>query len=402
MKSRDIMTVAAGLLMPHLGCQGGDAVPSYSTRDSAGIRIVTSERATWTESRQWRLSDEPTLALGAQEDPEEYQLYRVTGSLRLSDGRIVIANAGTAELRFYDSSGRFLGSTGRSGEGPGEFGTISAVYEIPGDSLLVWDSGNRRISILDPRGAFRRALPPGPFAQEPVFISVVAPLPDGTLLVGAFSFRFAQAAVQLGLGRDTVILVRCDRHGEPIDTVALYQGTEWFTTRESPRTDVPFARDSYLASSSGGYYWGDNATWEISFRNDEGAVQRIMRTTTPLVEVTPEDVQAQKQRWLADIGRDDVRQQVAEMLEPVQGPPTMPAFSALRIDAAGNLWAQQYQIQADEPVRWTVFDPDGVMLGTVTMPARFFVHQIGHDFVLGRWRNDLDVEHVLMYELTKP
>jgi len=89
------------------------------------------------------------------------------------------------------------------------------------------------------------------------------------------------------------------------------------------------------------------------------------------------------------------------MLAPVEGPPTMPAYSALVVDAGGNVWLQHYEPVPGESARWTVFDSAGVMLGSVRMPSRFLVHQIGEDFVLGRWRDASDVEQVLLYELIK-
>ena len=42
------------------------------------------------------------------------------------------------------------------------------------------------------------------------------------------------------------------------------------------------------------------------------------------------------------------------------------------------------------------------MLGTLSVPDRFVIHDVGRDFVLGKWTDDLDVEHVQMYELIKP
>ena len=51
--------------------------------------------------------------------------------------------------------------------------------------------------------------------------------------------------------------------------------------------------------------------------------------------------------------------------------------------------------------RWTVFDSQGVMLGVVQTPPAFLVYQIGADFVLGSWSDELDVEHVRLYELIK-
>jgi hypothetical protein len=37
----------------------------------------------------------------------------------------------------------------------------------------------------------------------------------------------------------------------------------------------------------------------------------------------------------------------------------------------------------------------------VETPPRFRIFQIGSDFMLGRWRDELDVDHVRMYELLK-
>ena len=36
------------------------------------------------------------------------------------------------------------------------------------------------------------------------------------------------------------------------------------------------------------------------------------------------------------------------------------------------------------------------------IPHRFQVYHIGEDFVLGKSTDDLDVEHVQLYELIKP
>ena len=50
---------------------------------------------------------------------------------------------------------------------------------------------------------------------------------------------------------------------------------------------------------------------------------------------------------------------------------------------------------------WTVFDSAGQMHGSLTMPAGVSVLQIGTDYVIGRWRDDLDVEHVRVYGIVK-
>jgi sugar lactone lactonase YvrE len=80
----------------------------------------------------------------------------------------------------------------------------------------------------------------------------------------------------------------------------------------------------------------------------------------------------------------------------------MPSYAEFCIDSEGYLWVEDYRKPGDERSRWTVFDLDGLMLGRVELPDRFTIHQIGRDFVLGTWIDEMDVEHVRLYALIKP
>ena len=100
------------LLIPILGCSGDSAAPpSSAVWDSAGITIAENTIGLWREAVGWRLSDEPLVDIGVLEGESVYQLHQVRGALRLSDGRIVVANAGTEELRYFDASGVYLSAS---------------------------------------------------------------------------------------------------------------------------------------------------------------------------------------------------------------------------------------------------------------------------------------------------
>lgn len=83
-------------------------------------------------------------------------------------------------------------------------------------------------------------------------------------------------------------------------------------------------------------------------------------------------------------------------------PEKRPAYSRLLGDQEGNLWVAEYARDARHVTSWAVFDTEGVLLGTVGMPDRLHVLEIGSDWVLGAWRDELDVEHVRLHELHKP
>ena len=72
----------------------------------------------------WPVSDEPIVSIGGADEREGYLLHRVVGATRLGDGRIVIANGSTLQLRYYDPEGNHLFDAGGEGDGPGEFRTF--------------------------------------------------------------------------------------------------------------------------------------------------------------------------------------------------------------------------------------------------------------------------------------
>jgi len=80
-------------------------------------------------------------------------------------------------------------------------------------------------------------------------------------------------------------------------------------------------------------------------------------------------------------------------------PPTRPAYGRLLVDEEGFLWAAEPTRYPHPAGSWTVFAPDGRLLGVVTMPERFRLHQAGPDWVLGVWRDELDVEFVVLFPL---
>lgn len=113
-----------------VGCDTRDDLSSGAAivRDSAGIEIVetTSQRY----PSEWRLETKSDWAVGEIEGDPAYLLSRVAGAMQLPDGRVVVADGGTNEVRFYGSRGEHLQTVGRSGEGPGEYQYLRALAAV--------------------------------------------------------------------------------------------------------------------------------------------------------------------------------------------------------------------------------------------------------------------------------
>ena len=82
-------------------------------------------------------------------------------------------------------------------------------------------------------------------------------------------------------------------------------------------------------------------------------------------------------------------------------PELLPPYSLLRVDSEGNLWVAGYRVPGEENNDWSVFDTRGRWLGDVGLPEGLSVLDIGGDYLLGGFTDDLDVEHLVLYELIK-
>ena len=86
--------------------------------------------------------------------PEEDPLFMPSQVAALPDGRFAILDGAQDRLAFFERDGTFEAYAGRSGSGPGEFYRPLGLCTGQGDTLIVADTGNGRIQILDHRGGF--------------------------------------------------------------------------------------------------------------------------------------------------------------------------------------------------------------------------------------------------------
>jgi hypothetical protein len=106
-----------------------------------------------------QLSEDPLVDIGRVDGDADYLLHNAVSSLRLSDGRTVILNAGSHQLRFYDDKGRHLKSVGTRGSGPGEFRRPIKLYLPHQDSIVVLDVGTSLETVFDGQANLVRAIP---------------------------------------------------------------------------------------------------------------------------------------------------------------------------------------------------------------------------------------------------
>lgn len=397
MKSTRIIPALLLVLAATACDRGGGGDSGATVRDSAGVQIVENRG----EREGWTLSEEPALQIGVAEGDPLYQMDRVRQALRLGDGRIVVANAGNQQIRWYDANGRHVASAGRAGGGPGEFRMLFALRRLPGDSVLAYDLTGFRLSWFDPAGRFARSTPLQPIGQVPPrFVDRFA---DGSLLLST-SVRSMGESPQSGTRRDTLLFLRASADGTRVDSLPVSPASEASIQIVSKGGQIesmnvmilPFMRNVYTAASGDRYWQGITDRYEIVLRRADGTPQRIVRRDVPPVPVRGAYLDSLRRVRVAEHGPE-----AGKALEGIEIPERIPAFERMMVDDGGNLWVQRTPWPGAVPSEWDVYDADGKTLGTVRMPASFRATHIGGDFVLGVWTDEDGVEYVRMYGLTK-
>lgn len=407
MRNTVLAVGCAVLSMATAACGGDSAAAGPAVRDSAGIRIVQSDAPAWKDGEGWTIADEPALDIGVVEGEAAYQLNNVIGTARLSDGRIVIADEKSGEVRFFAADGKHLRTAGRKGGGPGEFQQMQWLGVAAGDSVLVWDSEAARLSVFSPDGTFVRAWKPDGLRMFPRVEAIVG----GRALLMEPGMDPAGIGERNGEFRDTVAWMHVPLAGGASRELSRRPGAEMFASRGEDifMTDqVTFGRSLQVTGAPDGYYAGDTDAFQVGFHGPDGALRRLIRRPHQPRRVTEADLDAYFARPgatnLSDLPPDmaaQFREMQRTQRERVPHRETLPAFSELLVDGAGNLWARDPRPEEDHPHRWSVFDADGRWLGMVQTPADLRVRQIGPDWILGTAQDELEVQHVRMYRIRK-
>lgn len=403
--------VAMALAVCSAACEPADAPDTTVVRDSAGIRIVENVAPRWTPETAWRLSQEPVAHIGGIEGDPDQELYRVRGAIRLTNGNIVVVNAGTNELRFFTSDGSYLSSSGGQGDGPGEFRAASWAAQLAGDSLAAFDARHLRVSYFDQDGEFARSLLLRTSDEVP-FLRVIGIFGDGALLVRVPTGTTAPRAD--GLHRSPDRLFRYSADGNAIDSVGWGAGREQLRYRLGTGSSlgiIPhFGRSSQYVVRDSLFYVATNDTYEIKVYSMVGTLLSVIRKRHENVPVTSGDIEVIQKQTEERFNRpgSNLSPSTRKIFEETPFHKTMPAFGSrslertFHVDAEDNVWVMEYNRPGHDQKRWTVFDEAGTLLGTTRVPDDLIIMDIGGDYVLGVERDEYDVEHVMMYGLVKP
>lgn len=374
-------------------------------RDSAGVRLVSYPR-TAKPRATWRLSTQPRLILGSSENPVA-QFAAVRGVVRLTDGRVAVANGSSNEIRLFSPEGTFLRALGRAGSGPGEFRRITRLLRI-GDTLIGVD-GDSRAHVFDPIGQLVRSLRPARRAgsRNPQRIGIG---------VGGTSYVLVTEGSPTAERERQLImqtLALSDAAGDSLIPLIAFPGY-----RTNPINGTParllLDAEGVAAASEFGACVGYSDRFVLTCYDRSGRARlRIARETAS--RAVREEERAMVRQAYLDANQDappSVRRQMATAVQDFPFASMAPVFSRLLLRADGELWVSPFDpgfglpgpaapLAPSTTHTWSVFASDGTWLAEMPLPPRFIPFDVGRDYVAGVAFDEDDVERVVVWGLRR-
>ena len=426
MKIRQSLAASLAAMAISVAAAGCDsAPPGIHTihADSAGIPVATAVEPLWGPDEGWTVEPEPLLEIGTVTGASEYLFTDVVAAVRLSNGDIVVAERAASELRSYDAAGNFRWRAGRDGEGPGEFRSLDFVGATVGDSLVTYDGRLLRAQLFDPQGrlarTYRVAISEGEASGRGVLADKAVGVVDGLLVVRFIEYgeripngivrwppeRVAALDLADGAVRSLIVLPGAEADVQAREEGGYSHGAYVFA--KGPEYDAAAGRLAVI----------DTEAWSVRLISPrDGATTAVFRrevgpreATDALFEVhldgiveiafaDPDQVAAERVAGLRQMWRGRLRA------------PHLPVLRSIHVDGTGHLWLQPYYVAGAEPPPFEILAPDGTWLGSVSLPPglhRAFIQyqapymEIGDDYVLGVWTDELDVQYVRMYRINR-
>ena len=371
-----------------------------TVEDSAGITIVENDPPPADSRLPWQFSPQPSLSIGSVDSGAADEFFEVTDATRLADGRIVIANSGSSEIRVFNADGSHAATWGRRGEGPGEFTYgPSAVALWPGDSIAAPNPGGREVSLFDLDGNHGRDV-----ALNASLGNVEDLIPAGKIVASSVMIEPGTPGSS-NLIRYITEWAVLDADGTRNASLGEFLVSEDWTIR-GPDGSIQGSSPHPFGRRTSSAVWGElvaigvQDSYEIKAFAADGTLARIVRHGGDPESPTQDDMDALFDRMFGNLP-DEAQARARSMLQDMPPVDSYPAFEEILADGVGYLWVREYRKFGEGAAVWTVFDPEGRVQGLVETPAGLNVFEIGEDYVLGSAEDEMGVEHVQVWGLDR-
>lgn len=394
MRLSTIMTAA--VLAGTAGCASGNDSPEgagppedanvVAARQAASPADIGIDTARLPPAPYWTIDTKPFLSLGEVGGPSDELFVQIGDAALLTDGGVVVLDAGAPDLRFFNVDGSLRATAGRAGSGPGEFRGPFKVEVLPGDTVAVWDFSRKVFTYWSLDGDL---ITERPVDHHTTFHEGEL-LPNGWLAVPRYDPADPPARGQYRQAAELILYAAGDTR-----SLGAFPYVEMFAGLRDG-TPMPFAAKSSFAGGGTPFriVVGDNShvpKVRVYDREGEFVEEMALHDTREALPsaVWDEQVDAARRQFG---GGPEFERKVSAWSRP----DSTPAFDQLKIDALGRLWVLRKE---DTGMRAAVH-ANGTLAADLQLPDLVEIFEIGADYIIGLQRDELGVQTVQVFRYT--
>lgn len=339
--------------------------------------------------RPWATGAAGTATLEATSGGDFFLSY-VWHAATDSHGNVYVVDGGEAAIIALNPDLTHNRLIGREGEGPGEFGRSVQVQILPGDSVLVWDSGLQRITVFPPAG------------DEPAYVQPLGTQQRGLnlwKLTGTAGYIARSSTPYMADGSDegstrTAVLRHVHELGERVADEVLfeYPASEVLVQRGEGFVSMagyPFGRSSFVGVLGGDrVVHASSDALEVRIVDLSGQVETAFSYETTPIAVMRGELEA---------AADGLSDAFGQLLRD-GAPYIWPALTGLVVDDRDRIWVGIRKADRST-TEWAAFEADGTHQVSVDLPVEVDLYAIRGDRMVGVARDELDVARVRVYRL---
>ena len=367
------------------------------------------------QGEAWQLEDEFRF-----EGSADLPLGSIDGLVVGSEGSIHVTGRGDVAIHVLGDDGRYVGTIGRRGDGPGEF-RASPEIGVSGDTLWALDRLLRRVSRFTLSGDFIDSRPiPWIVSNKGDSFQPASRLADGTLLMSEVVGSH-WSDDDLSEGQKIRLLSTDGRDGGEV--VTLDVSTLWL--RMALAGDVmmatlqPWSTHDLLATSPRGdgfvVVTGRGAderegSYKLDWFDTEGWLTRSASVPFRAARLTRSEIDSLRDglaEGLAPRMVTSVRDARRALSEVLYTPDYLPAVESMNRSLSmgavvlamdGTTWVRHRDV---EGARWLVLDRSGAIVAEVETPEDLVVHHISADHVWGVREDALGIAWISRFRIRK-
>jgi len=340
------------------------------------------------------------LRIGVTEGDPQFMFGDIRGVEAGSDGTIYVLDYLASEIRAFDSTGRYLRTLTRKGQGPGELKAANGMMLVGDSALWIQDHGQWMMIAVDLNGEelTRFKMPVlsfgyvwsgiidhrGRFWKEVIVSDEPRQYPPKEGLIEGHARGYLKSYDPRTETTDSIYV------GDLTDRTLIARIKGGYSYRVVPYTP----RRITVVDPAGGFWQVSGTAYRIARLDEQGDTALVIEVAADPVPVTDQD----RERASKGVGEESPEQQ--RLAQQIAGamPEVKPWITGLVMDDVGRLWAQRTATDG-EPAIYDVFRADGGYVGTVTLGfTPYFPIRIRHGRVYGAVRDSLDVPSVVRSE----